>query len=348
MIKLTSILSEIKIQSANMIAPGLMRKTVDYIGTVNGLDPKSYFQGPFFKVKLWIIENFIEEPVPDDRKHWEFTGYLYGKKEVSKKTIEFNLDDLTFIEDNKGLDNLEPRRANFFSIRQNQKYLNTYIRSLKNDLKGLKKMLITKKLAQNEIDLEALKTITNSVMGEYKSKSFKSDKFLADKKAIFKKAYEELKLLEKTIDPKRIEKEVNATMDFVISNTVNFIENNSNLQLSPKQISEIKVLSPSSIMQIEFIEDSNVGFVGDYDTAVTVNIDYQGKSYNINNADLPVGYDEPVDMLYFLSDSREIEEFLVPLAKEYNIEIEEAINFNEYKFKNISKNPLIKFKAIYL
>ena len=58
------------------------------------------------------------------------------------------------------------------------------------------------------------------------------------------------------------------------------------------------------------------------------------KSYNINNADLPVGYDEPVEMLYFLSDSREIEEFLVPLAKEYNIEIEEAINFNEYKFKN--------------
>ena len=113
-------------------------------------------------------------------------------------------------------------------------------------------------------------------------------------------------------------------------------------------LSEIKVLSPSSIMKIEFIEDSNVGFVGDYDTAVTVNIDYQGKSYNINNADLPVGYDEPVDMLYFLSDSREIEEFLVPLAKEYNIEIEEAINFNEYKFKNISKNPLIKFKAIYL
>lgn len=348
MIKLTSILSEIKIQSANMIAPGLMRKTVDYIGTVNGLDPKSYFKGPFFEVNLWVIENFIEEPVPDDQKRWESTGDLYGKKEVSKKSIEFNLDDLTFIEDNEGLDDLESRSPNFFDIRQKQKYLNIYIRSLKNDLKRLKKMLITRKLAQNEIDLEALKTITNSVMGEYKSKSFESDKFLADKKAIFKKAYEELKLLEKTIDPKRIEKEVNATMDFVISNTVNFIENNSNLQLSPEQISEIKVLSPSSIMQIEFIEDSNVGFVGDYDTAVTVNIDYQGKSYNINNADLPVGYDEPVDMLYFLSDSREIEEFLVPLAKEYNIEIEEAINFNEYKFKNISENPLIKFKAIYL
>lgn len=113
-------------------------------------------------------------------------------------------------------------------------------------------------------------------------------------------------------------------------------------------LSEIKVLSPSSIMKIEFIEDSNVGFIGDYDTAVTVNIDYQGKSYNINNANLPVGYDESIDMLYFLSDSVEIEEFLLPLAKEYDIEIEESISFNEYKFENISENPLIKFKAIYL
>ena len=59
-------------------------------------------------------------------------------------------------------------------------------------------------------------------------------------------------------------------------------------------------------------------------------------------------YDESIDMLYFLSDSVEIEEFLLPLAKEYDIEIEESISFNEYKFENISENPLIKFKAIYL
>lgn len=346
MIKLTSILSEIKIRSANVLAPGLMKKTVDYIGASNGLNPKGYFKGPFFKVRLYVVEDFIEEPVPDEYSIWGSTEDLYGKKEVSDKNITFNLDDLTFIEDNKELN--ITRRANFFNARRSQNYLNSNIRSLKNNLKELKKMLIARKLAPNKIDLEALKTITNSVMGEYKPRSFKSDEFLADKKAIFKKAYEELKLLEKIIDPKRIEEEVDTIMDFVISNTVNFIQNNSNLKLSPEQISEIKVLSPSSIMQIEFIEDSNVDFVGDYNTAITVNIDYQSKSYNINNADLPVGYDESIDMLYFLSDSREIEEFLVPLAKEYNIEIEEAINFNEYKFKNISENPLIKFKAIYL
>ena len=346
MIKLTSILSEIKVKSANILAPGLMKKTVDYIGASNGLNPKSYFKGPFFKVRLYVVEDFIEEPVPDEYSIWGSTKDLYGKKEVSDKSITFNLDDLTFIEDNEELNSTG--RASFFDVRQSQKYLNSNIRSLKNDLKELKKMLIAKKLAPNKIDLEALKTITNSVMGEYQPRSFKSDKFLADKKAIFKKAYEELKLLEKIIDPKRIEEEVDTIMDFVISNTVNFIQNNSNLILSPEQISEIKVLSPSSIMQIEFIEDSNVDFIGDYNTAITVNIDYQSKSYNINNADLPVGYDESIDMLYFLSDSREIKEFLVPLAKEYNIEIEEAINFNEYKFKNISENPLIKFKAIYL
>ena len=347
MIKLTSILSEIKIRSANVLAPGLMKKTVDYIGASNGLDPKSYFKGPFFQVRLYTIEDFIEKPVPDEYSTWGSNpAELYGVKEVSEKNITFNLDDLTFIEGNEELSSI--RRASFFNARQSQNYLNSNIRSLKNNLKGLKKMLIARKLAPNKIDLEALKTITNSVMGEYKPRSFKSDEFLADKKAIFKKAYEELKLLEKIIDPKRIEEEVDTIMDFIISNTVNFIQNNSNLKLSPEQISEIKVLSPSSIMQIEFIEDSNVDFVGDYNTAITVNIDYQGKSYNINNADLPVGYDESIDMLYFLSDSREIEEFLVPLAKEYNIEIEEAINFNEYKFKNISENPLIKFKAIYL
>jgi hypothetical protein len=323
-----------------------MKKTVDYIGASNGLDPKGYFKGPFFKVRLYVVEDFIEEPIPDEYSIWGSTKDLYGRKEVSDKNITFNLDDLTFIEGNEELSSI--RIASFFNARQSQKYLNSNIRSLKNDLKELKKMLIARKLAPNKIDLEALKTITNSVMGEYKPRSFKSDKFLADKKAIFKKAYEELKLLEKIIDPKRIEEEVDTIMDFVISNTVNFIQNNSNLKLSPEQISEIKVLSPSSIMQIEFIEDINVDFVGDYNTAITVNIDYQSKSYNINNADSPVGYGENIDMLYFLSDSREIEEFLVPLAKEYNIEIEKWRSYNEYKFKNISENPLIKFKAIYL
>lgn len=341
MIKLTSILSEIKVQSANMIAPGLLKNTLYALWSVNYLYSYKKSNEPFFGVSIYLIEDFIEKPNPGELDK----NYLFGTYKIFGKEILFNLDDLTFTE--KDLES-SWNSDQYFNIEGNQRKINTDTRNLKYNLKGLKQTLIHRKLTQNEIDLKALKNITNSIIGKYKPASFKSNKFLADKKEIFKKAYEELKSLEKAIDPKKIEEEVNATMDFVISNTINFIEKNSNLQLSPEQISEIKVLSPSSIMEIEFIEDSNVGFVGDYDTAVTVNINYQGKSYNINNANLPVGYDESIDMLYFLSDSVEIEEFLLPLAKEYNIEIEESISFNEYKFENISKNPLIKFKAIYL